>query len=172
MAAPPTLETARLLLRRPTLADVAALYAFLGDPAAMRHTQVDATLRACRRRVAVHEYYRRRNGYAPWTVLTRADGRIVGWGGLYQDPFGPGWGVEVGYHFHPAAWGRGYATELVTACADVADRVLGLPELWAFAHPDNRASDRVLAKAGFTRVRFVPEMDRFLYRRPARAVTR
>lgn len=44
--------------------------------------------------------------------------------------------------------------------------MLGLPEVSAFAHPDNAASRRVLAKAGFAPVRTVPEMDRILYWRP------
>jgi [ribosomal protein S5]-alanine N-acetyltransferase len=162
-------ETARLILRRPTLSDVPALFEFLGDAQAMRHTHVDASLRDCRRRVAMHEWKRRRNGCAPWTIVTREDARIIGWGGLYLDPFDPGWGVEVGYFFHPEAWGRGYATELVAACADVADLTLELPEVMAFASPDNTGSRRVLEKAGFEVKRFVPEMNRFLFRRGRRS---
>jgi ribosomal-protein-alanine N-acetyltransferase len=159
------METARLVLRRPKLADVPKLFEFLGDPEAMRYTQVEASAKTCRRRIAVHEWRRRRDGYAPWTIVTKMDGRIIGWGGLYDDPFDPGWGVEVGYCFHPAVWGRGYATELVAACTHIADRILQLPEISAFAHPENVGSRRVLEKAGFEVVRSVPEMERFLYQR-------
>lgn len=159
-------ETPRLILRPPRLADVPALFEFLGDPAAMLHTHADPSLRACRRRVAVHEWRRRHDGYAPWAVTAKADGRIIGWGGIYDDPFEPGWGVEIGYFFHPAFWGQGYATELVAASLDIADRVLRLPALHAFARPENAASRRLLEKAGFQPVRFVPEMARHLYRRP------
>lgn len=159
------METARLLLRWPRLADVPALFEFLGDAAAMRYTHVDASLRDCRRRVAAHEWQRRRDGCAPWTIATKPDGRIIGWGGLYTDPFEPGWGIEVGYFFHPSAWGRGYASELVAACLEVADRALKLPDVRAFARPENLASRRVLEKAGFEMVRFISEMERFLYRR-------
>jgi ribosomal-protein-alanine N-acetyltransferase len=159
------IETRRLILRHSTMADVPALFEFLGDAAAMRHTHVDASLRECRRRVAVHEWRRRRDGYAPWTIVTKGDGRIVGWGGLYDDPFEPGWGVEVGYYFHPANWGKGYATELVAACMSLADDVLQLVDVRAFARPENFPSRRVLEKAGFKAVRFVPEMERILYRR-------
>ncbi len=159
------IETARLVLRPPRLADAPALFEFLGDTGAMRHTHADASLRDCRRRVAAHERRRHRDGYAPWTVATREDGRIVGWGGLYQDPFEPGWGVEAGYFFHPAVWGRGYASETLAAALDIADRVLRLQEVSAFADPSNRASQRVLEKAGFEAVRFVETINRFLYRR-------
>jgi hypothetical protein len=59
----------------------------------------------------------------------------------------------------------GYATELALACASLADKFLGLPEVRAFAHPKNIGSRRVLEKARFQMMRFVPEMDRLLYRR-------
>ena len=163
-------ETARLILRRPRLTDAPALFEFLGDAEAMRYTHVDASLRACRRRIALHEWRRRRNGYAPWTVVAKASGQIIGWGGLYEDPFDPGWGVEVGYFFHPAAWGRGYASELMAACTAIADEVLRLPEVRAFAHLENSGSRRVLEKAGFEPVRFVPEMERMLFRRGGQAL--
>jgi len=159
------IQTARLMLRRPTLADAPALFEFLGDAAAMQFTHVDASIRDCRRRVAAHEHSRPQDGYAPWTIVSRADGRIVGWGGLYNDPFERGWGVEIGYFFHPDVWGQGYATELVAACIDLADRVLVLPKIRAFARPENFGSRRVLEKAGFKIIRHVPEMERLLYSR-------
>ncbi|MGF1629211.1 MAG: GNAT family N-acetyltransferase [Kiloniellaceae bacterium] len=157
------IETERLLLRPPRLADAPTLFEFLGNAEAMRHMHCDATLRICRRRIAVHEWRRRRDGCAPWTVVAKADGRIIGWGGLYEDPFDPGWGVGVGYSFRPQAWGQGYATELVAASLEIADKVLRLPEVRAFAKPENAASRRVLEKTGFEEVRFVPEMGRLLY---------
>lgn len=159
------IETARLILRSPRLADAHVLFEFLGDANAMRHTHADSSLRECRRRVAAHERQRRRNGCAPWTVIAKTSGRIIGWGGLYDDPFDPGWGVEVGYFFHPVAWGQGYATELMAACTSLADRELRLPEVRAFVRRENVASLRILEQAGFDVVRFVPEMERFLYRR-------
>lgn len=159
------IATSRLILRRPRLSDAPALFAFLGDPAAMRHTHADASLRDCRRRIAAHEYRRRRDRVAPWTILTKSDESIVGWGGLYIDQFDPIWGMEVGYFFHPSVWGRGYASELIAVSTRVADETLHLPELSAFAHRDNAASRRVLEKAGFAEQRFVPEMDRLLFRR-------
>ena len=101
------------------------LFAFLGNAAAMQYTHVDASIQDCRHRVAAHEYRRRQD--APWSVASKTDNRIVGWGGLYNDPFEPGWGVEVGFFFRPDVWCRGYATELVAACIDLADRVLKTP---------------------------------------------
>jgi ribosomal-protein-alanine N-acetyltransferase len=161
------LETPRLLLRPPRIADAADFFAFLGNPEAMRFTHHDTSLRACRRRLAGFEWQRRRTGIAPWAVVAKTDQRVVGWGGLYEDPFEPGWGVEWGYALHPAEWGKGYATELGSACLGWADNVLRLAEVRAFVHPKNAASRRVLEKLGFAPVRFVVEMDRVLLRRLA-----
>lgn len=160
------LETERLILRPSKKADVPELFEFLGDPAAMQHTHSDKTLRECRRRILVHEWRRRRDGCAPWVILRREDGRIIGWGGLYEDPFDPGWDFEVGYYFRPEVWGRGYASELVRAALVVSDHQLKLPEVWAMAHPDNGGSKRVLEKAGFVFARHLPDRNRLLFRRP------
>ena len=162
-------ETPRLILTPPRLSDVPDLFAFLGDAAAMRHTHCDASLRNCRKRIAVHEWRRRRDGYAPWTVRTKDTGGIVGWGGLYDDPFDPGWGIELAYYFAPTAWGRGYATELGRAALNFADAHLPAPRIRAFAHPENPASNALLVKLGFAYERFVEDMQRNLYRRDRQA---
>jgi RimJ/RimL family protein N-acetyltransferase len=89
------------------------------------------------------------HGYAPWTVLLRAEHRIVGWGGLNVDPNAPGWGTEVSYFIHPAYAGKGLATELVQASCAYGFVDLELPLIGAFASPANVASMRVLEKCGF-----------------------
>ncbi|MBR0718555.1 GNAT family N-acetyltransferase [Bradyrhizobium liaoningense] len=163
-----THQTARLTLRPPRLADTAKLFAFLGDAAAMRYTTVQKSVRDCRRYLAAHERQRRRIGCAPWVVSEKGSGAIIGFGGLYDDPFDPGWGVEVGYFFAPSAWGNGFATELTQACVDFARENTRWTVLTAFAHPQNVGSHKVLLKAGFRQERFVPEMERYLYRRELR----
>jgi ribosomal-protein-alanine N-acetyltransferase len=46
-----------------------------------------------------------------------------------------------------------------------ADEELEMPEVWAFVHPDNTASRRVLDRAGFAQARLLPEKGRILLRR-------
>ncbi|MEM9348646.1 MAG: GNAT family N-acetyltransferase [Pseudomonadota bacterium] len=162
---PSSLETDRLLLSSPRLSDVPELFAFLGDAKAMQHRHCDASMRSCRRRIAVHEWRRRRDGFAPWTVRVKKTGKIVGWGGLYDDPFDPGWGIELAYYFHPASWGHGYATELCRAALAFSDQKLQAEKISAFAHPENAASNALLTKLGFEYERFGGEMDRNLYAR-------
>jgi len=65
--------------------------------------------------------------------------------------------------FRPSAWGKGYASEMVASCMSLADHALRLPEVRAFAHLANVRSQRFLEKGSFRVVRFVPEIDRYLY---------
>lgn len=83
----------------------------------------------------MHEWFRRRDGFAPWVVRLRKTGRIIGWGGLYTDPFDPGWGPELGYYLAPAAWGQGLGRELAMAALEYARGMTPIKELTAFAHP-------------------------------------
>jgi ribosomal-protein-alanine N-acetyltransferase len=158
-------ETDRLLLSHARLSDVAALFGFLGNHAAMQFTHIDETFADCRKRVLVHEWFRRRDGFAPWVIRKKSDRTIIGWGGVYTDPFDPGWGPEVGYYFHPDSWGQGFATELLEASLHYAAHIYRLPVLTAFAHPDNAASRRLLEKSGFETQEFVPEMNRYCLKR-------
>jgi RimJ/RimL family protein N-acetyltransferase len=157
------LETPRLLLRPPRLSDAGALFEFLGDKEAMRFTHVQSSLRHCRRYIALHERQRRTKGCAPWVIVAKTNNAIIGYGGLYDDPFDPGWGIELAYFFSPAAWGHGYATEFALGCLNFAETGGRWPEISAFAHPENRRSQAVLSKAGFLRQRYVPGMKRDLF---------
>ena len=103
------------------------------------------------------------DGFAPWVAVLRDERRVIGWGGLNRDPKEPHWGVEVAYFIHRCHWGVGLASELVQASLALAFRDLGLPEVIAFTRPANHASSRVLAKAGFSFLRHVTELERDQY---------
>ena len=59
----------------------------------------------------------------------------------------PSGDIEIGRHFHPDSWGKGYAPE---AAAAVLDHALarGLPKVVAVINPANGASRRVCEKVG------------------------
>jgi RimJ/RimL family protein N-acetyltransferase len=57
-------------------------------------------------------------------------------------------GVELGYWFGRAHWGRGYATEAARAVLRLA-QILGHRRIFASHFTDNPASGRVLRKLGF-----------------------
>lgn len=156
--------TGRLVLRQFEQRDTPALYSIQSDQEAMCHTYAANSLRQCEERLSTFEDLRPAQGFAPWVVIERASGRVIGWGGLNVDPFDPGWGVEVSYFFDPAVWGRGFGTELVSYSVKHAFADLALSYVIAFAKPDNVGSIRVLEKCGFSFTNYEPRIERNQYR--------
>ena len=158
-----TVTTPRLQLRPFRDEDIEPLWEIQGNPEAMRFTWTAPSREESARRLRMHEALRAENGFAPWVAVLREDDRVVGWGGLGIDPFAPGWGPEVSYFFHPAHWGRGFATEVVRAAVTHGFETLSLPAIGAFARPDNLASIRVLEKCGFRLLGWEPALARNHY---------
>ncbi|MCC9175398.1 GNAT family N-acetyltransferase [Arthrobacter sp. zg-Y179] len=59
----------------------------------------------------------------------------------------PSGDIEIGWHFHPDSWGRGYASEAGAAVLAHAFDA-GLPRVVAVTNPANTASMRVCEKVG------------------------
>lgn len=156
-------NTRRLVLRPFELEDTDAIFAFMTDTVAMRHTYVAPSREHCLQRLSAYEAMRPTLGFAPWVVRASAGGPVIGWGGLSIDPQEPAWGLELIYAFAPTAWGNGFATELVQFCLGYAFRALAAPEVQAFAKPDNLASISVLQKSGFVLLRYEPSLQRNHY---------
>lgn len=57
--------------------------------------------------------------------------------------------MEIGWHFHPDAWGRGYATEAAQVLVDRAF-ASDIPALYAVTDPDNEPSQAVCRRLGMT----------------------
>ena len=148
MALPIT--TDRLVVRPYVIEDVADIQRVLyGDPAAMRTLGGALTIDATHRQIALHIAQQDRDGYSFWAVLDRETGAMAGEAGLV--PLGgEGPQIELGYAFGTAFWGRGLATEVGRAILAEAFGPLGLERVVAVTRPDNLASQRVLAKLGFT----------------------
>ena len=80
----------------------------------------------------------------------RMTGRPIGWGGLQHSTIGIGQCLTVGYVIAADAWGRGYATEIATASVAHAFSELDAGQVHASVLSTNRASRRVLEKAGLS----------------------
>lgn len=64
--------------------------------------------------------------------------------------------IEIAYHFHVDAWGKGLATEAARAILDHGFHQLDLERIVAIALPTNERSLRVIAKLGMP---FIGERD-------------
>ncbi|MFJ8287318.1 GNAT family N-acetyltransferase [Streptomyces griseoluteus] len=88
--------------------------------------------------------------FGVFTLIRAEDGLAVGGIGFHGAPDSEG-RVEIGYDLVPEARGRGYATEAVRALVDWALARDDVHQIVATVHPDNPASERVLARTGFHR---------------------
>lgn len=86
-----------------------------------------------------------------FALVRREDGRAVGGMGFHGAPDEDG-RVEVGYDLAEAARGKGYATEALRALSAWALAREEVTSVFATTEPENRASQAVIARAGFTRV--------------------
>ena len=150
MKAPERIETARLVLIRPTAADAAEIFArYAGDPDVTRfvgwpmHRSVADSLAFVRFSEAEWERW----SAGPYMITSRVDRQLLGGTGLaVESPHR----ATTGYVLARDAWGQGFATEALRAMVALADDC-GLARLSAFCHPQHAPSRRVLEKCGFVR---------------------
>jgi ribosomal-protein-alanine N-acetyltransferase len=144
--------TERLRGERPQ-EDHAALYAQLFGDEAVAATLWPPPLGGARSQHEARELLAEdvehwaRDGFGPWVFFEAATARFAGHAGLRRGTVGGAPGVEVLYAVRHDRWGRGYASEMALAAVDRA-RALGLREVVGYTLTTNRASQRVLEKAG------------------------
>lgn len=159
----PEVHTSRLVLREFRDSDVDPLYEIQGNRDHMRFTFWAESRAVCESWLRRYADAQRANGFAPWTIVHRLEGRVIGWGGLNIDPGAPEWGTEVSYFIHPDYQGRGFATEVVQCSLRHGFKDLALSQIGAFAMPQNHASAQVLQKCGFKFLRYEPVLERNHY---------
>ncbi len=145
----PPLETERLLLRRLAVDDVLDLHAYACDPEVARLTtwEPHASTEASRAFInAVLAKYAA-GDIAPWGIVLKAEGRLVGTSGFVY--WNPQHGrAEVGCALARRLWGRGLMTEAVRRACAFGFEVMGCNRIEALCLPENVASARLMEKVG------------------------
>jgi len=145
------LETERLLFRRVVPEDARLLYELDSDPEVMRFIShgVPTPLERIEREILPRwlRYYETSTHLGFWAVHARADGDFLGWFHLRPDRYTPQ-EQEVGYRLKRSAWGQGYATEGTRALLVRAFTAWDIPKVSARTLAENKASQRVMEKAG------------------------
>lgn len=147
------LRTPRLVLRRPSVADIDAIYAIHSDARACEHNPADVL--ASRRDAA--ELLRRwdthwsKQGYGYFGMDLPGTDAPIGFCGIKLVRFRGERVLNLFYRLDPAFWGQEFATEAAQAVVDYADR--RLPELAMIAkvRPQNVASRRIVTKLGLVK---------------------
>lgn len=149
LPAPDSFQTTRMRATRLSATDLPTLLELHRDERVMEG------LGGCRDEQETARYLERNldhwadHGFGVWMLRdaegTHPIGRVIlRWlssGALHE--------VEIGFALFPAYWGLGLASEAARYCVDIARRELALETLIGVTLPDNRASQRVLARLGF-----------------------
>ncbi len=143
-----TIETARLVLSRPRLADAPEIFARYASDAEVvkylsfpRHETIAATYEFLK--MSDQEWAAWLAG--PYLIRSRETGALLGGSGMsFETP----WRAMTGYVLAKDSWGQGYATEALAAMVALAQR-RRIVRLYALCHPAHTASQRVLEKCGF-----------------------
>jgi RimJ/RimL family protein N-acetyltransferase len=142
------IETERLELRTATMDDAARLLQLFTIPEVLRYTPpgppwtIEKAQRSVERRIQSDREF----GYSVMIVRDKATGEFLGNAGLQRIPDTPE--IEMGYHYLPSAWGKGYGTEAAIAILGHGLRTVGLDRVIAICVPANIGSWRIMEKAG------------------------
>jgi RimJ/RimL family protein N-acetyltransferase len=145
------IDTDRLMLRSPELADAQRISELIGNwdvahwlvrvPYPYRYEHAVSWIERSSAERSVGAGF-------PFIIIERASNHLVGSVDLSLED-GPTAGT-LGYWLGPDFWGQGYGTEAARAVIDFAFGTLGLMEVNASALPENERSIRVLEKAGLS----------------------
>ena len=139
----PVLETERLVLRAPRLADVKAIVRLAGDRRIAENTARIPHPYGTADAEQFLGFVNRQEGEATFAIVYK--GELIGMCGVEPREGA----AEIGYWLGVPYWNRGYATEAVRAVIDHAFGDLEHEALQAGARVSNPASRRVLEKCGF-----------------------
>lgn len=150
----PSIETARLVLRGHTEADLPALAAMWAHPDVVRHvTRTPSTLKESWFRLLRYRGLWPVLGYGYWCVAERESGRYVGDVGFADfrretDP--PVSGIpKAGWVLSPWAHGRGLGGEAVSAVFDWLDRAIQPKRVVCMISDENLPSIKIARRNGF-----------------------
>jgi len=154
------LETPRLLLREFEMSDAEDVLNLHSRPEVQKYTGqgVVTSLDEIKKDIEnIWEMEYEKYGYARWATIYKEDNKLIGWAGLKYLPEPKE--VDLGYRFLSEYWGRGIASEIAIPIVKYGFETLKLKRIIGSAMLENKASIRVLEKAGLTFDRCEPYGD-------------
>ncbi len=143
------IETERLYLREFVYDDAVHLYTMNADPDVLQYAGDEEFVSVEDARNFLKQYKQFKIfKMSRWAVCLKSTDGFLGWCGLKFHPLENY--VEVGYRFYKKHWGNGYATESAKASIQYGFETLKLKLIFAHAHVEHSASQRVIEKCGLT----------------------
>lgn len=143
------LETERLYLRSFNSGDLDSYYGFISKEEVYTWlgNRSKRTVEQARKLLEYFESELKRNSYGVYAVIEKENNRLIGQAGFnYLKDLEK---IEYLYALDPAAWGKGYATEVGKCLIDYYSKRYPETELIALAYEGNIRSNNVLNKLGF-----------------------
>lgn len=142
------IETRRLRLREVTRDDLGALAAMVADPEQMTFYPGVRTRDEAADWMELNLGLYAERGFGTWLVESRADAAFLGYSGIRPLVLDGREEMEIGWHIHKSAWGRGVTSEAAAAARDLAFDRFRFTRLVATIHPDHAASRGVAERIG------------------------
>lgn len=148
------IETERLLLRELLPSDIEGMYELDSDPEVHKYLG-NNPVNDKEQLLNVIEFVRQQyidNGIGRWAVIEKKTNNFIGWSGLKLVKELTNNHVnfyDLGYRLIQKYWGKGYATESAVAALEYGFKSLQLNEIYAAAHIENNASNKILSKIEF-----------------------
>ena len=150
MRPPERIETGRLVLRIPSVADAEAIFeSYAQDSRVTRYLiwqphksikETEGFLADCALAWEGHIRF-------PYVITLKENGAVIGMIDIRIDHFK----ANVGYVLSRSNWGKGLATEALRSLVGWALSQESIYRVWALCDVDNPASGRVLEKVGMQR---------------------
>ncbi|MHB1953528.1 GNAT family N-acetyltransferase [Alicyclobacillus sp. ALC3] len=147
------IQTNRLVLRIPRLDDSADVFAIHGNPETNRHNPAGPMKDLVEAKERITGWIRdwADDGIGYWRVTELDGAQVIGVSGVRVMEWSGRQVLNLYYRYGPAAWGKGYATEVASEAIEVAQEYF--PELPVIARtrPTNLSSMKVAERVGLVR---------------------
>jgi [ribosomal protein S5]-alanine N-acetyltransferase len=148
----PTIETARLLLRRITEADINEMFYLRSNEQVMLY--LDKAPAKDLNEAMLHFLDVNKdieaNKSITWAICLKGENKMIGYIGIWRILTNHHRG-EIGYVLHPDCWNKGFMSEAISAIITYAFEAMRLHSLEAIINPKNNVSAKVLEKQGFAK---------------------
>ncbi|MGG0289723.1 GNAT family protein [Bacillus pacificus] len=146
----PKLETERLQLRELTLLDAEAMFRYFSKESVIRYFGMDSFENIEQAKTTIQTF---KNRYEEgtvfrWGIEKKGTGQLIGTCGFHLINHHHK-RAEIGYELDDTYWGKGYATEALQAILTYGFETLQLIRIAAVVYVENKASQKLLSKAGF-----------------------
>ncbi len=146
-------ETERFILREIIPQDIDGLFELDSDPQVHRYLG-NKPVTSKKQLEVVIGFIRQQyleNGIGRWAIIDKASNNFVGWAGLKLVKESTNDHInyyDLGYRLSRKYWGQGIATESAIASLEYGFNILNINEIYAAAHTENIASNKILTKVG------------------------